>query len=138
MQTRIIATTGEQELEQQINNFIKGRNIVDIKLTEWVNYSNKTGGYSALIMYEDGVPTRQVQVKIFAATSETVLEQQLNGFILGKQVVDVKFTEWVEYEAETGGYTALIIYVSQPGFQATPQPVRQVNTPKSAPQYDVL
>ena len=32
MQAKIIATTGELELEQQINAFIVGKNVIDIKL----------------------------------------------------------------------------------------------------------
>lgn len=127
MQTKIIATTGEIELEQQINSFVIGKNIVDIKLTEWVSYQHQTGGYSALVMFEEGPPTRQVQVKIFAATNEVDIEQQINQFIFGRSVVDIKFTEWAEYEAQTGGYTALAIFINQPNAayrQQTSQPTR--------------
>ncbi|NQU98954.1 hypothetical protein HQ533_05820 [Candidatus Woesearchaeota archaeon] len=143
MQTKVIATTGELELEQQINAFIVGKNIVDIKLTEWVNYQHQTGGYSALVLYEEGTSTRQVQVKIFATTSEVDLEQQINTFIVGKSVVDVKFTEWAEYEAKTGGYSALVIFVAQSGGfqqQQQPQPVKSQPDPGTgnAAQFDVI
>ncbi|MBC8500364.1 MAG: hypothetical protein ISS25_01730 [Nanoarchaeota archaeon] len=143
MLTRVIAATGEVELEQQVNVFIVGKNVVDIKLTEWVNYQHQTGGYSAFITYEDGPPTRQVQVKIFATTGETELEQQINAFIVGKTVVDIKFTEWAEYEAQTGGYTALVMYVAEPGTapkQQVKQPVRPQSQPgtQSAPQFDAI
>lgn len=148
MQVKIIATTGERELEQQINSFIIGCNVVDIKLTEWISFPHETGGYTAYISYEEGPPTRQVQVRIFVANAEVDLEQQINAFLFGKIVVEIKFTEWAEYTAQTGGYTALIIYVAtpnannltmqQPRFQQQSQQPQQSNFNQSARQFDTL
>ncbi|MBU1201018.1 MAG: hypothetical protein KJ583_02185 [Nanoarchaeota archaeon] len=141
MQTRIIAATGEQELEQKVNTFIIGKNIVDIKLTEWVNYPSQTGGYTAYILYEHGVPARQIQIKIIAVTGDVDLEREVNMFISNKLIVDVKYTEWVDYEAQTGGYTALIMYIAEQGSytQASQQSKSRFRADsKSAPQFDVL
>lgn len=111
MRTKLVPGTGHTEVEQKVNTFIMGKNIVDVKLTEWVSYANETGGYTAYVLYEDGPPTRQVQVKLFATVGEQDLEQQVNSFVADKTIVDIHFTEWVEYEAQTGGYTALVLYV---------------------------
>ncbi len=147
MQVKIIATTGEAELEQQINSFVMGKNVVDIKLTEWVSYPHETGGYTAYITYEDGAPGRQVQVKIFVANGEADIEQQVNTFIYGKTVVDIKFTEWAEYTAQTGGYTALVIFVAVPGsYNPTLRQTQSKSHPPSeedkaqgsAKQFDTL
>lgn len=151
MQTKIIATTGEVDLEQQVNAFILNKRVVDIKLTEWVSYKHQKGGYTAFITFEEGPATRQFQIKIIAVTAERDLELQVNQFMSGKEIIDIKFTEWAEYEEQTGGYTALITYVyeqsgqvqQQGAYQQAPQPAQQPTpTPqpaqKSAPQFNAI
>jgi len=142
MYTKVIPATGEIELEQKVNSFIIGKNVVDIKFTEWISYQNQTGGYTAYILYEAGTPTRQIQVKIFGVTGDADLERQVNLFIANKQVVDIKYTEWVEFEAETGGYSALVMYLvdqnSQSQIQQPGQNNRLRSKSRSGPQFNVL
>ncbi|MBU0666198.1 MAG: hypothetical protein ABIC91_07145 [Nanoarchaeota archaeon] len=134
MQTKIIATVGEKELEEQINDFVIGKNVIDIKFTEWVSYENQAGGYTAYILYDEtNPPTINIQVKVIPANGELELESIINPFIKGRKVIDIKFTEWAEYSEKAGGYSALIIYQAEPNnLSLNRKPIRENNTPKTS------
>ena len=141
MQTKVITATGDAELEQKINSFIIGKNVIDIKLTEWVSYKDEHGAYTAFVLYAQGVPTRQVQARLIAVVSEVEIEQQVNAFISNKQVVDIKYTEWGDFDSQTGGYTALIIYISESRSEsgAIQQPQAQPqSTTQTTPQFNAI
>ena len=111
MQIRVIGATGEQEMEQQVNAFVVGRKVIDIKFTEWGSITHQMGGYTCYVMYDENLPpTINVQVKLISAKGDQELQTKVNQFIQGKTNVEIKFTEWVEAEHKDGGYSALIIY----------------------------
>jgi len=110
MLVKIIPTNGDTDLENQVNTFIMGKHVIDIKLTEWAEYEAQTGGYTAYIMYEPRIPEVQLQIKVLGRVGNQELEDDVNNFVLGKAVAEIKFTEWVNFKHETGGYTALVLF----------------------------
>jgi hypothetical protein len=126
MQIRVIGAIGEQEMEQQVNAFVVGKKVIDIKFTEWGSITHQIGGYTCYVMYDENVaPTINVQVKLFSAKGDQELQTKVNQFLQGKTNVEIKFTEWVEAEHKDGGYSALVIY--EAGRNASNQ-AQQFNT----------